>query len=61
LLYSLHHDGIDYVVFGVDTVVQLKENLDIQKKLPDFDECYTALRGAFEGIPRKIVVPSLWG
>lgn len=32
LLFCYYHNGIDYVVFGVDTVKQLKENIDLLNK-----------------------------
>jgi len=60
MLYSLAHPGIDHIVFGVDTEEQLQANLKIAEKLNVFDTCAAALRGAFDDVPRKVVVPSLW-
>lgn len=61
MLYSLCHEGIDHVVFGVDTVGQLEDNLAIQKKKDGFGNCYKALKVMFmDNIPREILVPSLW-
>ena len=60
LLYSYCHPGISYVVFGVDTVEQLKSNLNIIEKSDDFCLCYKKLYGAFYNIERKLIVPSLW-
>ena len=60
MLYSLRHDGIDYVVFGVETVNQLMINLAIQKKMPDLSDCYKELKGMFAYVPREVLVPSLW-
>ena len=60
LLYGLEHPGIDYVVFGVDTLSQLEENLQIAKRLGEFKACYEALHGAFRDVDRKIINPSLW-
>lgn len=60
MLYSLTHAGIDHVVFGVDTAEQLQANLAILDRAGEFGACAAALRGAFEDVPRDIVVPSLW-
>lgn len=60
LLYSYCHPGIDYVVFGVDTEAQLMGNLGISGKAEDFGACWKELNGAFSGVPREIIVPSLW-
>lgn len=59
-LFGLCHPGIDHVVFGVDTVEQLAENLEITEKQKDFSACYDALFGAFCGIDRRLINPSLW-
>ncbi len=60
MLYSLCHKGIDYVVFGVETVEQLRYNLSVQEKVEDFGNCYKALSNMFMDVPREILVPSLW-
>ena len=60
LLYSYCHPGIDYVVFGVDTVDQLENNLSILDRAEQFGDCYKQLHGRFNDVERKIVVPSLW-
>ena len=60
MLYSLNHSGIGHVVFGVDTETQLEENIKIASRLIEFEECYKTLRGAFDDVPRKVIVPSLW-
>lgn len=59
-LYCINHPGIDYVVFGVDTVAQLKNNISIYKKSAGFDACYEELRMAFQKVPDKILMPNLW-
>ena len=61
LLYSYSHSGISYVVFGADTVRQIRDNVKLVEKKEMFTECYQALRGKFSDVPREIVVPSLWG
>jgi len=60
LLYSYCHKGIDYVVFGVDTVQQLRQIIDVANKQNQFENCFEALWGQFTKIDRKIIVPSLW-
>lgn len=59
-LFGLSHQGIDYVVFGVDTKEQLLENLEIVNKLDDFQDCYEKLQGLFRNVDRKLINPSLW-
>lgn len=59
-LYGLLHPGIDYVVFGVDSLSQLEENLRIVQRVGEFKTCYEALHGAFRDVDRKIINPSLW-
>ena len=61
MLFSYTHKGIYRVVFGVDTVEQLMDNLTIVKKADQFKECRTALIGITDGISERILNPSLWG
>lgn len=60
MLYSYCHPGIDYVVFGVDTEEQLIRNIEVCEKAEDFNTCWKELHGGFYGVPREIIVPSLW-
>lgn len=60
MLYALTHEGIDHVVFGVDTEAQLAANLAVAAKAGAFAACASDLRGAFDDVPREVVVPSLW-
>lgn len=60
MLYALSHPGIDAVVFGVDTVEQLKKNICIAEKLKTFQSCHEKICGSFADVPREVVVPSLW-
>ncbi len=60
-LFSYLHEGIDKVVFGVDTSKQLIDNFSILEKISAFKLCYNELFGAFLDIDRKIITPSLWG
>ena len=60
LLYSYCHPGIDYVLFGVETIEQLKNNIAVLDKAAQFKSCYEELHGRFKSVDRKIIVPSLW-
>lgn len=60
MLYSLRHEGIDYVVFGVETIEQLMINLAVQDKIDGFTNCYEDLKNMFSDVPREVLVPSLW-
>lgn len=60
MLYSLTHAGIDAVVFGVDTTEQLAANLAIAARADAFAPCAAELTGAFDDVPREVVVPSCW-
>ena len=61
LLFAYCHKKIDYVLFGVETIQQLNDNLKILDKADKFKNCYEELSGNFKNISRKIIVPSLWG
>ena len=61
LLFAYCHKKIDYVLFGVETIQQLEDNLQILDKADKFKNCHEELSGNFKNISRKIIVPSLWG
>lgn len=60
LLFSYTNPDIDYVVFGVDDIKQLTENIDISRSNVDFQECRGELVCYFENVSKKIIFPSLW-
>ncbi|MBI4779212.1 aldo/keto reductase [Candidatus Falkowbacteria bacterium] len=60
LLFSLSHENIDYVVFGVDNIGQLEEYISIAKQEIDFKPCFEELRGRFNNIEKNIISPNLW-
>ena len=60
LLFAYCHKKIDYVLFGVETIQQLEDNLQILDKADKFKNCHEELSGNFKNISRKIIVPSLW-
>lgn len=62
-LYVYTHPGIDYLVFGVDHLGQLVENIRMTKNeiIKEFFNCRRDLEEAFhEGAPEYIVCPHLW-
>lgn len=59
-LFSYQHPGIDYVVFGVETMEQLKENIAMSKQAYNFAACRQALSAAFNDVEKTIIFPSLW-
>lgn len=58
-LFSYTHPGIDHVVFGVDNLRQLKEDIKISNDF-DFSKCWEELGNSFQGISNHIIFPSLW-
>lgn len=60
MLYALSHEGINYVVFGVDTAEQLRGNVAIQEKKGAFHATCERIGTLFADVPREIIVPSLW-
>lgn len=49
----------DYIVFGVDTLAQLREDVGIETSSPDGD-WVTEIREAFKDLNRGAINPSLW-
>lgn len=60
LLFSLKNEDIDYVVFGVDNIDQLAEDIDIAKRDVDCDGCIKELKNNFIQVEKNIIFPSLW-
>ena len=60
MLFALCHPGISYVVFGVDTSAQLKENVALVSRCHDFLETYHKLHGAFYDVDVNILEPHRW-
>ena len=60
LLFSFANKNIDYVVFGVDTIEQLSEDIAIAKSNLVSRECIDQLSGIFASIEKHIIFPSLW-
>ena len=60
MLYALCHAGISYVVFGVDTSAQLRENTSLVSRCRAFLATYQKLYGAFRDIDVNILEPQRW-
>ena len=60
MLYTLCHAGISYVVFGVDTSAQLRENTSLVSRCRAFSATYQKLHGAFRDIDVNILEPQRW-
>lgn len=60
LLFSLKNENVDYVVFGVDNIDQLKEDINIVEKNVDCKQCLDELRNKFIDIENSIIFQSLW-
>lgn len=60
MLYALCHAGISYVVFGVDTSAQLRENTSLLSRCRTFLATYKKLHGAFRDIDVNILEPQRW-
>lgn len=57
--YVSSNKYIDYIVFGIDNINQLKEYLSVQnKKLPS--ELVNDIKNLFSDVPEKLVNPTLW-
>lgn len=60
LLFSSKNKNIDYVVFGVDNIKQLKEDISIAEQNVDCEKCLKELDDKFINIEKNIIFPSLW-
>lgn len=58
--FSYANPDIDYLVFGVDNLEQLIEDIGLTEKTIDFAECYSELKDRFLDIDKSIIIPSLW-
>jgi aryl-alcohol dehydrogenase-like predicted oxidoreductase len=60
LLFSYKNKNIDHVVFGVDNLLQLKEDIETVQKNADCGECIKELKENFVNVEKSIIFPSLW-
>lgn len=60
LLFSYNKTEVDYIVFGVDNLEQLKEDLEIVKKTKMSKDCINDISSKFLNIKKSIIFPSLW-
>lgn len=62
LLFCLYKKPNIYsVIFGVDNLQQLKEDVEIYKNVyAGFDDFWQIIKHEFKDIPRAVILPSLW-
>lgn len=60
LRFVISAKHMNSIVFGVDTLEQLKEDIEISKKGPLPTEIVTQIRATFNQMDESIIIPSLW-
>lgn len=60
LLFSAQNPGIDRVVFGVDNLIQLKEDIAVIAHCTADASCREELQQHFSNMAKEIIFPSLW-
>lgn len=58
--YVLQNNDIDYLVFGIDNITQLNENIAIAKRKIDFSQEIWEIELRFKNIDERILSPNLW-
>ena len=59
--YSLSFDWISGILFGVDSLNQLKENIVLFNQFDKFDKkILYEIKKTFKNIPKKLTDPRLW-
>ena len=59
-LFTYTHPDVDYIVFGVDNIKQLEEDLELPKYAEGFANCRAELSDSFQNVSKSIIFPSLW-
>lgn len=60
MLFSYKNPNIDYVVFGVDNKLQLKEDIKSLDKRINSENLIEEIKFEFDDVEKSIVIPSLW-
>lgn len=60
MLFSAQNPGIDRVVFGVEQLAQLKEDIDVLVQFSTDTRCREELKQHFINMEKEIIFPSLW-
>jgi len=60
LLFSAQNPGIDRVVFGVDNMTQLQEDITVLTAMSADTSCREELKQNFINMEKEIIFPSLW-
>jgi len=58
--YVLQNNDIDYLVFGIDNIAQLNENIAIAKRKIDFSQEIREIELRLKNIDERILSPNLW-
>ncbi|MFH0804171.1 MAG: aldo/keto reductase [Candidatus Zambryskibacteria bacterium] len=60
VLFTHKNEAINHLVFGVDNLEQLKEDIEIAERNMDCEDCLKELRENFINVEKSIIFPSLW-
>ena len=60
MLYTLQNEKIDFLLFWVDNLEQLSQNLNIANKNIDFSKGIKEIENNFKNIDKYIISPNLW-
>lgn len=58
--FVMEHNGVDHLVFGVETSEQLAEYLKLREKAWELRECWAACLQQFDDVEHKLLSPNLW-
>ncbi len=58
--FAYNNPDIDYLIFGVDNINQLEEDLALPRQKVIFTDCYRDLYDQFVSVKQSVVLPSLW-
>lgn len=60
LLFSCGNENIDYTVFGVDNISQLREHIKTLERGKNIAECLEELKNSFDDVEKTVMSPNLW-
>lgn len=58
--FGFNHKNVNKIVFGVDTLEQLKKNIEIAKSVKLDANCIRELEDGFKDVEEEIILPHLW-
>jgi len=59
-LFTLQDDEIDFLVFGVDNLQQLKDDIELNNGHSLPNDLVESLKKEFKAVKKSVVMPSLW-